>query len=274
MDPLFFVAYAALGCVAGFAAGLLGIGGGMLLVPFLTALLTAQGLPLDLVVHSAIATSMASILFTSMSSVRAHHKRGAVRWDLVASFSPGIVIGGLLAGGAVFAALKTGWLALIFAVFVGYSAIQMLVNRKPKPTRQMPGPLGTGVAGAGIGFLSGLVGAGGGFVSVPFMLWCNVALHQAVATSAALGFPIALANTIGYVWSGMSVQDLPPGMIGYVYWPALIVLVLFSVFLAPVGAKAAHALPVATLKRIFAFLLFGLATYMLYKSGISFGWIG
>jgi uncharacterized membrane protein YfcA len=274
MDPLFFVAYAALGCVAGFAAGLLGIGGGMLLVPFLTALLTAQGLPLDLVVHAAIATSMASILFTSMSSVRAHHKRGAVRWDLVKSFAPGIVVGGLLAGGAIFAILKTGWLALIFAVFVGYSAIQMLVNRKPKPTRQMPGVVGTSAAGAGIGFLSGLVGAGGGFVSVPFMLWCNVALHQAVATSAALGFPIALANTLGYVWSGMGVQNLPDGMIGYVYWPALLVLVLFSVVLAPVGAKAAHALPVATLKRIFAFLLFGLATYMLYKSALSFGWIG
>jgi uncharacterized membrane protein YfcA len=274
MDPLFFIAYAALGCVAGFAAGLLGIGGGMLLVPFMTALLTAQGLPLDLVVHAAIATSMASILFTSMSSVRAHHKRGAVRWDLVLRFAPGIVIGGLLAGGAVFAVLKTGWLALLFAVFVGYSALQMLVNRKPKASRQMPGAVGTGVAGAGIGFLSGLVGAGGGFVSVPFMLWCNVALHHAVATSAALGFPIALANTAGYIWSGMAVQDLPPGMIGYVYWPALLVLVMFSVVLAPVGAKAAHALPVATLKRVFAFLLFGLSTYMLYKSALSFGWIG
>jgi uncharacterized protein len=273
MDPLFFVAYAVLGCVAGFAAGLLGIGGGMLLVPFLTALLTLQGLPLDLVVHSAIATSMASILFTSLSSVRAHHQKGAVRWDLVKSFAPGILVGGLLAGGAVFSALKTGWLALIFAVFVGYSAVQMLANRKPKPSRQMPGALGTGAAGAGIGFLSGLVGAGGGFVSVPFMLWCNVVLHQAVATSAALGFPIALANTMGYVWSGMSIENLPPGMIGYIYWPALLVLVIFSVTLAPVGAKAAHALPVATLKRIFAFMLFGLAIYMLYKSGLSFGWI-
>lgn len=273
MDPLFFVAYAVLGCVAGFAAGLLGIGGGMLLVPFLTALLTLQGLPLDLVVHSAIATSMASILFTSLSSVRAHHQKGAVRWDLVKSFAPGILVGGLLAGGAVFSALKTGWLALIFAVFVGYSAVQMLANRKPKPSRQMPGALGTGAAGAGIGFLSGLVGAGGGFVSVPFMLWCNVVLHQAVATSAALGFPIALANTMGYIWSGMSIENLPPGMIGYIYWPALLVLVIFSVTLAPVGAKAAHALPVATLKRIFAFMLFGLAIYMLYKSGLSFGWI-
>ena len=273
MDPLFFIAYAVLGCVAGFAAGLLGIGGGMLLVPFLTALLTMQGLPLDLVVHAAIATSMASILFTSMSSVRAHHKKKAVRWDLVAGFTPGIVLGGLLAGGAVFAALKTAWLALFFAAFVGYSAVQMLINKKPKPSRQMPGFIGTSGAGAGIGFLSGLVGAGGGFVSVPFMLWCNVALHQAVATSAALGFPIALANTIGYVWSGLSVQDLPPGMLGYIYWPALLVLVAFSVVTAPIGAKVAHKLPVNTLKRVFAFLLFGLATYMLYKAGLSFGWI-
>jgi uncharacterized membrane protein YfcA len=134
----------------------------------------------------------------------------------------------------------------------------------------MPGFVGTGLAGAVIGFLSGLVGAGGGFVSVPFMLWCNVIMHQAVATSAALGFPIALANTIGYVWSGMSVQDLPPGMIGYIYWPALIVLAIFSVMLAPVGARAAHALPVATLKRIFAIMLFALAIYMLYTSVLSF----
>lgn len=274
MEPLFFLAYAILGCVAGFAAGLLGIGGGMLLVPFMTALLTAQGLPLELVVHAAIATSMASIIFTSMSSVRAHHRKGAVRWDLVLSFSPGIVVGGLLAGGAVFAALRTGWLALVFAVFVGYSAVQMVANRKPKPSRQMPGPLGTGAAGAGIGFLSGLVGAGGGFVSVPFMLWCNVALHQAVGTSAALGFPIAVANTIGYVWSGMNATDLPPGMIGYVYWPALLVLLFFSVIFAPIGAKVAHKLPVPALKKVFAGLLFMLAIYMLYKASVAFNWFG
>jgi uncharacterized membrane protein YfcA len=274
MDPLFLIAYAALGCVAGFAAGLLGIGGGMLLVPFLTALFTLQGLPLSLVVHAAIATSMASILFTSLSSVRAHHKRGAVRWDLVTKLSPSIVIGSLIASGAIFAMLKTGWLALGFAIFVGYSAIQMILNRKPKPSRQLPGALGTGAAGGVIGFLSGLVGAGGGFVSVPFLLWCNVVMHQAVGTSAALGFPIALANTIGYVWSGWGISDLPPGMIGYIYWPALLVLVFFSVLLAPVGARAAHALPVASLKRVFALVLFGLAAYMLFKAGLSFGVIG
>jgi len=266
MDPFFILALLVLGAVTGFAAGLLGIGGGMLLVPFITLLLSWQGLGGELVVHAAIATSMASILFTSVSSVISHHRKGAVKWNLVAQFTPGIVAGGLIAGGAVFAALKTGWLALLFAVFVGYSALQMLLNKKPKPARHMPGPLGTGTAGAGIGFLSGLVGAGGGFVSVPFMAWCNVPMHNAVATSAALGFPIALANTIGYVVSGMQQHDLPPGMLGYVYWPALLLLVAASVVTAPFGAATAHKLPVPLLKRIFAWLLFTLAAYMLYKA--------
>jgi uncharacterized membrane protein YfcA len=270
MDPLFILALAILGCVTGFAAGLLGIGGGMLLVPFLTLLLTWQGLPLELIVHAAIATSMASILFTSVSSVRAHNKRGAVRWDLVAALTPGIVVGGLIAGGAIFSFLKKGWLALFFAVFVGYSAFQMLRDKKPKPSRQMPGKVGTVGAGGTIGFVSGLVGAGGGFISVPFMLWCNVPLHQAVGTSAALGFPIALANTIGYVWSGWHKEGLPFEMFGYIYWPALIILAVCSVVLAPVGARAAHNLPVKTLKRIFAYLLFGLTAYMAYKAYDSF----
>jgi hypothetical protein len=270
MDPLFIVFLALLGVVTGFAAGLLGIGGGMLLVPFLTLLLTWQGLPIELVVKAAIATSMASILFTSVSSVRAHQKNGAVRWDLVLAFTPGIVLGGLFSGGAVFAALKTSWLALFFAIFVSYSGYQMLRDKKPKPSRQMPGPVGTAGMGAGIGFLSGLVGAGGGFISVPIMLWCNVPLRQAVGTSAALGFPIALANTIGYVWSGMGQANLPPHMIGYIYWPALLVLALCSVLTAPLGARLAHILPVKTLKRIFAFLLFGLAAYMGTKAYSAF----
>jgi uncharacterized membrane protein YfcA len=193
-----------------------------------------------------------------------------VRWDLVAALTPGIVVGGLIAGGAIFSFLKTGWLALFFAVFVGYSAFQMLRDKKPKASRQMPGKVGTVGAGGTIGFVSGLVGAGGGFISVPFMLWCNVPLHQAVGTSAALGFPIALANTIGYVWSGWHKEGLPFEMFGYIYWPALIILAVCSVVLAPVGARAAHNLPVKTLKRIFAYLLFGLTAYMAYKAYDSF----
>lgn len=261
----------ALGAVAGFAAGLLGIGGGMLLVPFLTMVFTWAGMPADLVVHAAIATSMTSILFTSLSSVRAHQRKGTIQWKIVLAMAPGIVIGGLLSGGAVFAFISTAWLSLCFAVFVGYSGWSMLRNRKPKPSRQMPGVVGTSTVGVGIGFLSGLVGAGGGFLSVPFMVWCNVALHAAVSTSAALGFPIALANSVGYIVSGWSQDISEPHMLGYIYWPALLALVATSVLTAPLGAQMAHRLPVGTLKRIFAGLLFVLAAYMLFKAIQAFG---
>jgi uncharacterized membrane protein YfcA len=270
MDPIFFIILAMLGTIAGFLAGLMGIGGGMILVPFLTALLTWRGLTGELVVHAAVATSMATIIFTSVSSVAAHQRKGAIRWDIVIALAPGIIIGGLLSGGALFAALKSGWIALFFALFVGYMSIQMRSSRQPKPSRQMPGPLGTGTAGAGIGLVSGLVGAGGGFMSVPFMTWCNVSLPQAVATSAALGFPIALANVSGYLWSGMQETNLPPGMLGYIYWPALLVIVAFSIPMAPVGAKLAHKLPVKSLKRAFSYMLFALAAYMLYTAIVWF----
>ena len=138
----------------GLRGGLLGIGGGMVLVPFLTMLFSWKGMPADLVVHAAIATSMTSILFTSISSVRAHQQRGTIKWGIVAAMAPGIIIGGLLSGGAVFAALSSHWLSLFFALFVGYSGWSMLRNKKPKPSRQMPGVAGTSAAGVGIGFLS------------------------------------------------------------------------------------------------------------------------
>ena len=270
MDVTMLVCLLALGAVVGFAAGLLGIGGGMLLVPFLTMLFGWQGMPQDLIVHAAIATSMTSILFTSLSSVRAHQRKGTIQWKIVFAMAPGIIVGGLFSGGAVFAALSTAWLSLFFSLFVGYSAWNMLRNKKPKPSRQMPGIAGTSAVGAGIGFLSGLVGAGGGFLSVPFMVWCNVALHTAVSTSAALGFPIALANSIGYVASGLNENASQPGMLGYIYWPALLALVATSVLTAPAGARMAHRLPVATLKRVFAGLLFALAAYMLAKAWQAF----
>jgi uncharacterized membrane protein YfcA len=197
--------------------------------------------------------------------VRAHHKKGAVRWDLVRGMAPGILAGGLLAGAGAFALVKGQALALFFALFVGFSATQMLRNRQPQPSRQMPGLGGQAAAGTGIGFLSGLVGAGGGFVSVPFMTWCNVPIHQAVATSAALGFPIALANTVGYVVGGWNLPAALPGALGYLYLPALVVIASASVTMAPLGARTAHAMNVAQLKKAFAFLLYALAAYMLWK---------
>jgi uncharacterized protein len=254
-----------LGCCAGFLAGLLGVGGGMMLVPFLTLILSHRGVAPDLAVKMAIATAMATILFTSMSSLRAHHRVGAVRWDLVRGLAPGIVIVSLATGALLFPLIKGDWLALLFALFVGFSATQMLLDKKPKPGRQMPGPAGRLGAGALIGFLSGLVGAGGAFISVPFMTWCNVPIRNAVATSAALGFPIALASSVGNLVGGWDQVAPLPGTFGYLYLPALALLATASVSMAPLGAKAAHTMNRDHLKRLFALLLYGLASYMLYK---------
>lgn len=265
LEPLLIAELAVLGVGTGFLAGLLGIGGGMVMVPFLTIILSNRGVSPDLAVKMAIATSMATIIFTSISSVRAHHKRGAVRWDIVKRLAPGIVVGSIIGSLGVFSLLKGSYLAIFFGLFVSFSATQMFLDKKPKPTRQMPGTAGQFAAGSFIGFLSGLVGAGGGFISVPFMTWCNVAIHSAVATSAALGFPIAVANVLGYVVSGQNVQNLPEASFGYIWLPALVVIAICSFVMAPFGAKAAHNLPVSKLKRVFASILYALAAYMLYK---------
>ena len=265
LEPLLILELAALGIGTGFLAGLLGIGGGMIMVPFLTHILAGLGAAPGLAVKMAIATSMATIIFTSVSSVRAHHQRGAVRWDVAKRLAPGIVFGSLIASLGVFAHLKGSYLAIFFGLFVGFSATQMLLNKKPKPSRQLPGPAGQVAAGGLIGFLSGLVGAGGAFISVPFMTWCNVNAHHAVATSAALGFPIAVANVAGYIVSGQGLEQLPAGSFGYLWLPALLVISVCSVFMAPLGARAAHQLPVTQLKKIFASVLYLLAAYMLWK---------
>ncbi|MBP8860407.1 MAG: sulfite exporter TauE/SafE family protein [Ottowia sp.] len=271
IEPLLILELAALGLVTGFLAGLLGIGGGMIMVPFISAILSGRGVEPGLAVKMAIATSMATIIFTSVSSVRAHHKKGAVRWDIVKALAPGIVLGAMVASLGVFALLKGASLYFVFAAFVAFSGSQMFLDKKPSPTRQLPGTAGLLGAGGVIGALSGLVGAGGGFVSVPFMTWCNVAIHNAVATSAALGFPIALANVVGYVIAGQGLQGVPPYSFGYLWLPALVVIASCSVLMAPLGARAAHALPVKKLKRAFAVVLFTLAIYMLYKGIVAVG---
>ena len=263
-DPVLFLELALIGICTGFLAGLLGIGGGMLMVPFLTFILTAKGYPAEYTVKMAVATSLATIAFTSLSSVRAHNKRGAVRWEIVKVLAPGILVGSLL--GAQFAvALPGKWLGVFFAVFVAFSATQMLLDRKPKPTRTMPGALATFGVGNLIGVLSALVGAGGAFISVPFMTWCNVKIHDAVGTASALGFPIAFAGTLGYIWAGQDVPQMPPGSVGYLYLPGLVFISLASMVLAPVGARTAHRMDIRPLRRLFAIVLYMLAAYFLFR---------
>lgn len=254
-----------LGSLTGFLAGLLGVGGGMLMVPFMIFVLSAKSMPPQYVVKMAIATSLATICFTSLASVRAHHQRGAVLWPIARLLAPGIVIGSLL-GAQIAKALPSQVLAILFALFVSFSATQMLIDKKPRPSRQLPGAPGMLAVGGVVGLLAALVGAGGAFVSVPFMTWCNVKIHNAVATSAALGFPIAAAGTIGYVIAGWSIDGMPAGTLGFVYLPALVTIAAASVLTAPLGARTAHRLHMRQLQRVFACLLFGLAAYMVYKA--------
>ncbi len=263
LSPDLVLELLAMGVVAGFLAGLLGVGGGMMLVPAMTWILTQRGVPSGPAVKMAVATSMATILFTSLSSVRAHHRLGAVRWPIVRSFAPGIVVGGLLAGAGAFSVIKGQALALFFGVFISYTALQMLLDKKPSASRGLPGPWGLAGVGAGVGFISGLVGAGGAFMSVPFMTWCNVPPRQAVGTSAALGFPIAAAATAGYVVSGWNLPPALPGAFGFLYLPALVLVAVASVTFAPMGARMAQRINVALLKRFFALMLFALAASML-----------
>ena len=264
LEPQLIAELLVIGLCTGFLAGLLGIGGGMLMVPFLTFILTAKGFPADYTVKMAVATSLATICLTSLSSVWAHHKRGAVLWPIVKLLAPGIVLGSIV--GAQFAAALPGkLLGILFAIFVAFSATQMFIDRKPKPSRTLPGRVGTFSMGWVIGMLSSLVGAGGAFVSVPFMTWCNVKIHDAVGTSSALGFPIALAGTLGYIWAGQNLPAMPPGSFGFLYLPGLVIISLASVCTAPLGARTAHRMDIRPLKKVFASILYVLAAYFLFR---------
>lgn len=265
MDVGMIVALLAMGSFGGFAAGLLGVGGGMILVPFITMIFTARHIAPELVVHMAIATSLATIMFTSLSSVRAHHLHGAVLWKVVAMLAPGILIGSWV-GPWIGKQMNTQLLSLVFGLFVAFSATQMLLPKRPSAARELPKEPGMLAMGGLIGVVAGLVGAGGGFISVPFMTWCNVRIHNAVATSAALGFPIAFAGTLSNIYFGWGEPGLPQYSLGFIYLPALLLIAMASVTLAPAGARLAHRMPVRRLQIIFAFLLYALAAYMLAKA--------
>jgi len=257
-----FAIYLASGAFVGILAGLLGIGGGMTLVPVLAALFTAQHFAPDHIVHLALGTAMASIVFTSASSVREHWRLGGIDLAIVRRMAPGMVTGSLLS------TLAAGWiaqrhLALAFAVIVYAGATQMILNRKPAAARPLPGAAPLFGAGLVIGTICGLVSAGGAFLTVPFMLWCGVPLRTAIGTAALLGIPVAVIGTVGYLVSGWSIPQLPAWSAGFILLPALLGLVSGSIVTAPFGARLAHRLPVLALKRIFALLLYLLATKML-----------
>lgn len=258
----YFLLYLGLGVIVGILAGLLGVGGGAVIVPVLVFSFGASGFPDAYIMQMALGTSLASIMFTSLSSLRAHHQHGAVNWDVVKRITPGILVG-TLCGALLAAMIPAKFLKVFFVVFLFYVATQTMLNIKPHPARQLPGSLGLFGVGSLIGMVSSWVGIGGGALSVPFMVWCNIKMHQAIGTSSAIGFPIAIAGTIGYVLSGWHIASLPSPSLGFIYLPALAGLTMASIVFAPAGAKLAHRLPVAKLKKIFAIMLYLLGARML-----------
>ncbi len=247
--------YLSLGALAGLTAGLFGVGGGLVIVPTLLWVFHRHGMDQSIVVHLAIGTSLATIIVTSISSIYAHNKHKAVQWSLFLMLTPGIVLGAWL--GAVTADLLSSvWLQRVFAVFAMLVALHLVVDVNFGSNRNIPGRVGMSMAGAVIGMVSSIVGIGGGSMTVPFLHWNGVSIRNAVATSSACGFPIALAGTIGFIVTGWGEEYLPSGSTGYVYWTAMPWIVITAFLFAPLGAKLAHNMPTRTLRRLFALLLF------------------
>ena len=256
------IAYLLLGAFAGTIAGLFGVGGGLIIVPVLAIIFKNQGIANDIIMHLAIGTSLATIIVTSISSVVSHHRRGAVLWPVFLQLAPGIVVGAF-AGAYIAHQISSDVLKMGVGIFALIVAVKMLLDVKPQAHRELPGKVGMTLAGGIIGIVSALIGIGGGTLTTPFLLWCNRTIHNAIATSAACGLPIAIAGATGYVVVGWSSSLLPQWSSGYVYWPALIGVVLASVFFAPLGAWLTHRLPVGILKKLFALLLVAIGVKLL-----------
>lgn len=243
-----------MGAIAGTLAGLLGVGGGIVAVPVLIIVFEHQGVSTEVLMHVALGTSLATIVVTSISSIRAHQQHHAILWPVVLKITPGIVLGALL--GALIAKFISGDnLRIIFGIFLIVVAVQMILNRVPEPHRQLPQRFGMFVVGTMIGTVSSLMGVGGGTMSVPFLTWCNVAMQNAVATSSAIGFPIALAGVAGFIVAGWDAAHLPLMSIGYVNIPAFISIAVASIVFAPVGARITHRISARRLKMIFGYFL-------------------
>ena len=246
--------YLLLGVVAGLLAGLLGVGGGLVIVPVLLWLFGARGVDPEVMVHLAVGTSLTAIIGTSLASIRAHQSRGAVRWPLVRVLAPGILLGAW-AGAMLADLLPAFWLQRVVGCFAILVGLQMIFNPRVQPRRELPGRLGMTLGGVAIGTVSAVVGIGGGSLTVPFLHWNGVPLRNAVATSSACGLPIALAGAAGFLVSGWGRFGLPSGSTGFIYWPALPGIVIAALLFAPLGAWLAHTLPLRTLEKVFALLL-------------------
>lgn len=264
LEFTYWAIYLAVGCFVGFFAGLLGIGGGSVMVPILSMTFVARGYSPDHVVHMALATSMATIIPGAIASTLTHHQHKAVNWSVVRAMTPGILTG-TLAGTVIAHFVSTAFLKTFFVGFICFLAAQLLFNLRPPGQRNLPGALGMTMFGLVMGLVSSFAGIGGAVLSIAFLAWCSVRLHEAIGTAAAIGLPISIAGAIGFVATGLGDKTLPTGSWGYVYVPAFIGIALTSMAVAPFGARLAHRLPVDTLRKIFVVFMVALAIKMAWS---------
>lgn len=251
------------GAIAGTLAGLLGIGGGIVIVPIVTLLFESQGLEEGMAIKMALGTSLATIIVTAITSIYTHHRKRAVDWNIFTMMAPGILAGSLL--GAWFADLIPGKILYIaFIIFLFAVSLQMAFSRV-SAHRGLPGRLAINGISTGFGVVSALMGVGGGSLNVPFLSYCGIPIKRAIATAAAIGLPIAISATIGYIVGGLNEENLPAGSIGYVNLPVFGGVVAASLIFAPLGATLAHKLPDLLLRRFFAVFLFVLACKMAFN---------
>lgn len=268
LEVEWILSFLLLGAVVGFIAGLLGVGGGGIIVPMLTAIFILQGVPVDNVMHLSLGTSMACIIITSISSLRAHHKNDAIIWNIVKKMSYGIIIGTFISTFIV-SYINSLYLAIFFTVFMAYMAVKMLLSQQSKKLKgnhnhnHNYNNKNVIVYSTGIGAISALVSIGGGSLTVPFLVARNVDIKKAIGTSAAIGLPLSLAGTLGYLFNGWNEVAITNYTIGFIYLPAFVLISLSSFFTAPYGVKASHYLPINILKKIFAALLIIMSLKML-----------
>lgn len=251
-----------LGSVVGFMAGLLGIGGGGIMVPVLTTIFLYQGISVDNVLHLSLGTSMASIIMTSISSLRAHNAKQGVSWAIAKKMSPGIIVGTFLAT-YIATYISSLYLAIFFSVFMAFVSLQMFLNKKPKSNRTLAGNKGLFLAGSGIGAISALVSIGGGSLTVPYLTWQNIDIKKAIGTSAAIGLPLSIAGTLGYIINGVSFSSPDNYIFGFVHLPAVLLISIASFLTAPLGVKLVHKLPISVIKKVFGVLLIILSIKMI-----------
>ena len=251
------------GAVAGIAAGLLGIGGGVIIVPVLSLVFASQAVDASILIKVAVGTSLATIMVTSISSVWAHHRKAAVRWSLVKVMVPGVVVGSFI-GAWLADLLPALWLTGAFILFLIAVSLQMAWGAV-QGDRDLPGEWSLRSVSCVVGAISAMMGVGGGALHVPFLSWRGVPLKQSIATAAAIGLPLAIASTIGFILTGLDETGLPKNSIGYVNLPAFAGVVVSSTLFAPLGARLAHRLPDKVLKRTFSVFLFLLALQMTYE---------